>query len=103
MLLDLRGRVRRFLDSSTSQPEVLACLNDRPTSTQTATTSLGITASPRKCLRPATFALSGSHANGAIEANDFAVEHGVGDNVLDKRPVFRRVAEPTRVRHLVAQ
>ena len=36
--------MKRFLDSSTSQPEVLACLNDRPPSTQTGTTSLDITA-----------------------------------------------------------
>ena len=39
------GGVKRFLDSSTSQLEVLAYLNDRPTSTQPATTSLGNTAS----------------------------------------------------------
>ena len=36
--------MKRFLDSSTSQPEVLTRLNDRPTSTQTETTSLDITA-----------------------------------------------------------
>jgi hypothetical protein len=39
--------VKRFLDSSTSQPEVLTCLNDRPTSTQPGTTSLGITTNRR--------------------------------------------------------
>jgi hypothetical protein len=39
--------VKRFLDSSTSQPEAFTYLNDRPTSTQPGTTSPDITASAR--------------------------------------------------------
>jgi hypothetical protein len=39
--------VKRFLESSTSQPEAFACLSDRPTSTPTGT-SLDITASRRR-------------------------------------------------------
>lgn len=35
-----------FLNSSTSQPEAFTCLHDRPSRTQTGTTSLDITSNP---------------------------------------------------------
>ena len=38
--------------------------------------------------------LSGSHTQGAVEADDLAVEHRVGDDVERQRRVFVRAAEP---------
>src|SRR3954451_17308687 len=42
--------------------------------------------------------LSGRHAQGAVEADDLAVEHRVGDDVQRERRVLVRAAEARRVR-----
>jgi hypothetical protein len=44
-----------------------------------------------------------THPDRAVEADDLAVEHGIGHNVRGERPELGRVAQPGRVRHLRAQ
>src|SRR5262245_66617777 len=43
------------------------------------------------------------HANGAVEPDDFAIQHFVVEDVPNERRVFGRTAKPRWERHLLRQ
>src|SRR3954452_4885228 len=92
--------------SEVSQPRWIAttpsCWPSAPTTSSTSDCGQTI----RRCsMLTASSAsrLPRRHADCAVEADDLAVEHGVGHDLLDQRRVLARVAEAARVRHLLAQ